>query len=391
MLIEKGVKTAEQVVSKTLKDFKVINNSDSLTLSTGGPKLNVNIGKSKAQKQISSTSMFDIKRDLDLSESAIDTILKHIRKDLGRSGVEACTSQSVKAKSHSLSEFYTSEKLEFEETVKVANKKFVKHVHKDLIYVKDPTEFVNHVCDERNINIHDAVVRIGIDGGQGSLKVIINIFDPSDLSTKDKKDSGVNKVLVLAFVEDVQESHYNMDMIFKKTQLNDLKFVLASDFKLLNIITGLSAHGGRHACLYCNGTVNEEGAPRTIGDLSDKYERYRANGSNPKTMKEFDNVIHPCLLEEDRDKLILDIIPIPELHIMMNIVTKLTEILWKNDKLNQLLQAKGVHWHGYNGGGLDGKNANKVLKLLDELSPIIEEDFAEFIPVLAALKKFAQG
>ena len=125
MLIEKGVKTAEQVVSKTLKDFKVINNSDSLTLSTGGPKLNVNIGKSKAQKQISSTSMFDIKRDLDLSESAIDTILKHIRKDLGRSGVEACTSQSVKAKSHSLSEFYTSEKLEFEETVKVANKRIL--------------------------------------------------------------------------------------------------------------------------------------------------------------------------------------------------------------------------------------------------------------------------
>ena len=69
--------------------------------------------------------MFNIKRDLDLSENAVDTILKHIRKDLGRSGVERHTSEKIKAKSHSLSEFYTSENIEFEESIKINLSKVV--------------------------------------------------------------------------------------------------------------------------------------------------------------------------------------------------------------------------------------------------------------------------
>ena len=113
LLLTRGLKAAEQVVSKTLKEFKMIQNSDSLKLSTGGPKLSVNIGQSEKKKKLSSDSLFNLKRDLDLSENAVDTILKHIRKDLGRSGVETHTSQKIKVKSHSLSEFYASENIEF--------------------------------------------------------------------------------------------------------------------------------------------------------------------------------------------------------------------------------------------------------------------------------------
>ena len=44
-----------------------------------------------------------------------------------------------------------------------------------------------------------AIVRIGIDGGQGSLKIIVSLFDPDDLGAKDELYPGVNKVIVLQF------------------------------------------------------------------------------------------------------------------------------------------------------------------------------------------------
>ena len=58
----------------------------------------------------------------------------------------------------------------------------------------------------------------------------------------------------MAAVKDIPESHHKMRKLFEKTHLNDLKFHIASDLKLLNIIQGISAHGGKHSCLYCNGT-----------------------------------------------------------------------------------------------------------------------------------------
>ena len=259
-----------------------------------------------------------------------------------------------------------------------------------MVYVKDPTDSVYHICDERDISVHDVIIRIGKDGGQGSLKLIMYIFEPSGVFYQEKKDSGVNKVIILAFVKDIQKSHNNMKVIFEKAKLNDLKFVLASYFKLLNIIVGLLAHGGRYACIYCKGTIDQEGEPRSISDLSENYQAYKSNGENPKTMKDFYNVINPCLLDENNAKTIIEIVPIPELHILMKVVTKLTELLCSNLDLKQWLKSKGIHWHGYNGGGLDGKNSNKVLKLLAELSQMIDEKYPEFDLVVTALEKFSK-
>ena len=61
------------------------------------------------------------------------------------------------------------------------------------------------------------------------------------------KNTGVKKVIYMAAVKDIPESHHNMSILFEKTHL-------ASDLKLLNIILGISAHGGKHSCLYFNGT-----------------------------------------------------------------------------------------------------------------------------------------
>ena len=67
----------------------------------------------------------------------------------------------------------------------------------------------------------------------------------------------MNKVIYIAAVSDIPEgeNHNNMSVLFNKTNLKTIKFSLASDLKLHNIILGLSSHVGKHCCLYCNGVV----------------------------------------------------------------------------------------------------------------------------------------
>ena len=198
----------------------------------------------------------------DLSEDAVHQIEKNLRHDLGRKGVESNAFEKIFEKSHRLEKFYTTETLEFENIVKIGNKKVKQSVMKDLVFVNDPSELIFHVCKERNMTVQDTIVRLGIDGGQSSLKVVINIFNPDEPDSAGpdgQKFTGVNKMIVLALVRDIQETHSNLETILTKAKINEISFKLACDLKVLNLILGLSAHGGKYACMYCDGSIEALG------------------------------------------------------------------------------------------------------------------------------------
>ena len=108
----------------------------------------------------------------------MSTIEKNLRKDLGRKGIESNAFKTNLERSHGLEKFYESESVEFEKIITLGNKKIKETIVKDLVYVKDPSDLIVHLCEERELVLQDAVVRIGIDGGQSSMKVVMNIFDP---------------------------------------------------------------------------------------------------------------------------------------------------------------------------------------------------------------------
>ena len=47
---------------------------------------------------------------------------------------------------------------------------------KELVYVKDVAAFLEIVREERGIPVDEAIVRLAIDGGQGLLKIVANLF-----------------------------------------------------------------------------------------------------------------------------------------------------------------------------------------------------------------------
>ena len=49
---------------------------------------------------------------------------------------------------------------------------------KDICHVKDLDAYVQHVIKERGLDPKTTLIRVGLDGGGGSLKVLISVFDP---------------------------------------------------------------------------------------------------------------------------------------------------------------------------------------------------------------------
>ena len=77
--------------------------------------------------------------------------------------------------SHSFDDFYTLETLEFEEKKEKSSQ--VSQVMLDLVYVNNPSVFIDHIIKKHGLDKEKVLVRVGLDGGQGSFKVVVSIFE----------------------------------------------------------------------------------------------------------------------------------------------------------------------------------------------------------------------
>ena len=156
---------------------------------------------------------------------------------------------------------------------------------------------------------------------------------------------------------------------------------------MVNVLCGISSHGGKFACPYCEGMSDLTcGEMRTLGSLKSRFQEFVQNGSNKKKMMDVKNVINPPLMEGDDNDLILYKIPPPELHLMMGGANKIWDLMSKmwGQEADKWATSKGISRHGYNGGGLDGVNLNKLRKYSDELAskcPLV------LLPMAVALQK----
>nr|XP_047133864.1 uncharacterized protein LOC124812012 [Hydra vulgaris] len=161
-------------------------------------------------------------------------------KTLRRSGVKFKSNmeKALDEKSKLLSNFYVTELLDFQ-------KNDYATVKRHLVYIEDITTFLDFVIKYRGQVPQNTFVKVGIDSGGGSLKVIVNLFDPTKDRTEDSSSlgsySGANTSLVLAYCKRVSENHSNMTMIVERLKLHECKYLLASDIKLINILLGISA------------------------------------------------------------------------------------------------------------------------------------------------------
>ena len=194
------------------------------------------------------------------------------------------------------------------------------------------------------------------DGDGGSFKSVVSVIDKSvipEMETKGEMLSGVNQVLPLAVCPGVPERQNNLRRITEHLRLHRIpNITIVMDLCLLNAILGISSHGGKYACSFCSGPSTLKLGPlRTFGHLKEKYEQYQAAGAKPNKMKEFSNIIQPCLTVADPGKLVMDVHPLPELPLLMGVVNHLIKLCINVDpQIVNLLKQHNIYCHGYQGG-----------------------------------------
>lgn len=130
-------------------------------------------------------------------------------------------SDVLTSSAHELDNFFDVEQMSFTKT----SGNSTSYTQQHLVYCRSVHGLVEYVKGRRNM--HDIRLIVGMNSGQGSLKIILNIEDKGEDSVRSwYKDSGVKRCFVLALVGDVQENYNNVSKIWSKLELQLLDAVV---------------------------------------------------------------------------------------------------------------------------------------------------------------------
>lgn len=115
----------------------------------------------------------------------------------------------------------------------------------------------------KKLNVSDFHLKFGIDGGGGFLKICLSIQTNVNQShnknlrqkneygiyAKKFKDSGVNKLLILALAPNSLENYKNVQFE-SALSINQLRGTMTTDLKLTNILVDIMSHSCIYPCTW---------------------------------------------------------------------------------------------------------------------------------------------
>lgn len=445
-LVNNCSEKTQEMIANSILQKKIKNQVDvekKVTLSSGGRKRKLNIGKKEETTTFSLKKLDEYKVEAGCSARSMKKLTKFIRSSAGRKSVPVGYEKHLSEKSKELDYLYKVDSLEFDVTPqkndKIQNKKNVVIREKRPVVWADTEKLIETIIDKRKI-IGNYEVKVMADGGQSFFKICASIFPenyldsecddnsdndentgeekddfeiglslPKKLKPSDEKKSllGVCKLFLLCIVPQIKETYANLKLLFDLIKLNEIYCKFVSDFKVVLIINGQQTATSTFPCPYCFITLkdlenyadlqnetNEIGELKTYGDLKrDNYKFKEIYSQEKKFAKNCNNSINPPLFEESDDTSVLKKCIIPELHIMQGIVNHL---FWKG-LVCMVGREKALSWpkslnivaENYHGEVFDGNSCRRLLKEADKIfdSEICENgDKLRFIPIVETFK-----
>ena len=139
--------------------------SGTISLKQRGPALTVEVSpKKEPVKGVTASALIDWMRKKSLCLEQMRHFTQFIRKQFGRLSVEKHAQDKIVEYSHQLDDYFELVKLEL---IDKEGETVTRHVP----VVNDATALVHHLHDKMGLDIHETFLKIGIDGGHGSLKV----------------------------------------------------------------------------------------------------------------------------------------------------------------------------------------------------------------------------
>ena len=164
---------ARRVTAKLVNELRkdeVGKKGDQLDLPSGSQNLHITIGQPAEKPQLSADGLIRLKTSTNFSTNQCEAVTQWVRDELGRAYVEPGAREQLIHVKDRLADFFT---------VKV----FV--IGKDgeesttthhLLYCHEVVPLILSLCDIRDLDPENIVITIGLDDGQGSIKVFLNSF-----------------------------------------------------------------------------------------------------------------------------------------------------------------------------------------------------------------------
>lgn len=390
----------DEIVAKLLRT-KLKTRKCNQKIKLNDNKRTVIIWKPKFKKALSTNDVLDFSWG---SKRKRLNNLKKIRKIFGRKSVDSYMENNVKQKELKMKEYLTVTNI----TMQQKKNKITTYSTTTAIYINDINLFIQIVAAEHQIS--RPVVKIGLDGGQGSFKICLTILDEEKIDQE--ATESVKNVYILFLAFNVQENRHNVKVAWNLLRVDSVfEYIVVVDLKMANILVGLMSHSCKFPCTYCvakqvNGVYEEFAELRTVGHINNIAKRLKKISVNFDNDDDVDNdeggtdedvnfgVVDTPIFDKHHDQLIMTVIRPPPLHLLLGIVNY---VLNKLKQLNESLHAKFLKASGVTvnakGRDVNGNGCRSLLKkyhILDLLGKLHQfqsqtEDIARFVNVFKSI------
>ena len=216
------------------------------------------------ESNVPASEVTRFKNILGLSDTQTETACSVIRSWKGREFFEPNLREKLQFEDGILDEFFDVTHIEIDGQ------------KKHLVYCTNVAELISQLVTKREASANH-ILKIGIDGGGGFLKVCLSILDYEVVESETKfsykdglkrdifKDGGVKKLIILALIEDVKETYSNIKQLVDLLEIGTDKYFFAFDMKLANIYFGIEAASSTHPCSWCELSKEEMQDMNVIG------------------------------------------------------------------------------------------------------------------------------
>ena len=248
----------QRLVSSQLKEIftnkGISTDGGSVKLATGGCPKSASLGQSKAKPlpKFTNESLNRHQLLLGVSDNKIKVVDNFLRVNCGRDSVNKHEEYMKERNSMLKDKFcvklvsqkeYVSEDKEDKENFK--KKKELHDVLKPVVFANDVEDLANFIMQERGMYVFNNLVQVGIDDGQGQLKVMMSIKDKEEegnvkgkktkyedgFSPKEFKCSGVKK-LILLLVSPTCENYSNLVSLLQELKIDAVEFGYSCELKM---------------------------------------------------------------------------------------------------------------------------------------------------------------
>ena len=186
-------------------------------------------------------------------------------------------------------------------------------------------------------------------------------------------------MILLSVFPNVPECHENISSLLADLGIEAIDFGITADLKMVLILIGKPLGKPMFNCPFCNNKAPFSGLYDlyTLGDLYAWHQSYLDAGSPYHRQSDYQNIVKIPLLTGDPDRLVLDMVNPPALHLLLGVISKLIDSMESSvfdtkeegeQWMDEFMRQQGITRKRKQGRkGLEGNQSSKFLHRVDSL------------------------